>query len=108
MPLEVIARAFDPFFITKPLGGERGSAFPWSTASCASQADRSVSNVGLPGGMNGREVADAAREFRPQLKVLFITGFAKNAAIANGHLPAGMALMTKPFVLTALGQKYAT
>ena len=49
--------------------------------------------------MNGRQVADAARVTRPDLKVLFITGYAENAAIGNGHLEPGMQVMTKPFVM---------
>lgn len=40
-----------------------------------------ITDVGLPGGMNGRQVADAARVTRPKLKVLFVTGFAENAAV---------------------------
>jgi signal transduction histidine kinase len=67
--------------------------------------DLLITDVGLPGGLNGRQVADAAREVRPKLKVLFITGFAENAVIANGQLAAGMAVITKPFVLSVLGQK---
>ena len=55
--------------------------------------------------MNGRQLADAAREIRPDLKVLFITGYAQNAAIGNGVLEAGMAMMTKPFALDALATK---
>ncbi|WP_280790504.1 response regulator [Methylobacterium sp. 88A] len=47
-----------------------------------------VTDVGLPGGMNGRQVADAARVGRPSLKVLYITGYAENAVVGNGH-PAG-------------------
>lgn len=45
-----------------------------------------ITDVGLPGGMNGRQVADAARLSRPGLKVLFVTGYAENAAVGNGHL----------------------
>ncbi|CAN5424063.1 hypothetical protein BH10PSE1_BH10PSE1_08320 [soil metagenome] len=67
--------------------------------------DLLITDVGLPGGMNGRQVADAAREVRPALKVLFITGYAENAAVGNGHLDAGMEVMTKPFVMAALGEK---
>jgi len=67
--------------------------------------DLLITDVGLPGGLNGRQVADAAREARPQLKVLFITGFAENAVVGNGHLAPGMAVVTKPFVLAALSQK---
>jgi len=55
--------------------------------------------------MNGRQVADAAREMRPDLKVLFITGYAENAAVGNGHLEAGMELLTKPFSLDELTRK---
>ena len=51
--------------------------------------DLLVTDVGLPGGMNGRRIADAARETRPGLKVLFVTGYAENAAIGNEHLPPG-------------------
>ena len=61
--------------------------------------DLLVTDVGLPGGMNGRQMADAGREVRPDLKVLFITGYAENAAIGNGHLEPGMQLLTKPFAV---------
>jgi PAS domain S-box-containing protein len=64
-----------------------------------------ITDVGLPGGMNGRQVADAARSLRPGLKVLFITGYAENAAVGNGHLDAGMELLTKPFTLDDLARR---
>ncbi|RAK61704.1 hybrid sensor histidine kinase/response regulator [Phenylobacterium hankyongense] len=67
--------------------------------------DLLITDVGLPGGINGRQVADAARTVRPDLKVLFITGYAENAAIGNGHLEAGMEIITKPFAMAALGAK---
>ncbi|MDP9082561.1 MAG: response regulator [Pseudomonadota bacterium] len=67
--------------------------------------DLLVSDVGLPGGMNGRQLADAARVLRPDLKVLFITGYAENAVINHGHLDPGMEIMTKPFPMEALGGK---
>jgi hypothetical protein len=54
--------------------------------------------------MSGRWLT-AAREARPKLKVLFITGFAENAVVGNGHLAVGMAVVTKPFVLSTLSQK---
>jgi PAS domain S-box-containing protein len=67
--------------------------------------DLLVTDVALPNGMNGRQVADAARAIRPGLKVLFITGFAENAAVGNGHLEPGMALLAKPFTLDDLTRK---
>ena len=67
--------------------------------------DLLVTDVGLPGGMNGRQVADAARAFRPELKVLFVTGYAENASVGNGHLDAGMQVIAKPFAMTDFGNK---
>jgi CheY-like chemotaxis protein len=67
--------------------------------------DLLITDVGLPGGMNGRQMADAARRTRPDLKVLFITGYAENAAVGNGHLERGMAVMTKPFPIEALAAR---
>ena len=52
--------------------------------------------------MNGSQMADVAPVGRPGLKVLFITGFAENAAVGNGHLAPGMHVMTKPFAMEAL------
>jgi PAS domain S-box-containing protein len=69
--------------------------------------DLLITDVGLPNGMNGRQVADAARSLRPGLKVLFITGYAENAAVGNGHLEPGMELLTKPFTIEALSLKVA-
>jgi two-component SAPR family response regulator len=55
--------------------------------------------------MNGRQLADAARMILPELKVLFITGYAENAAVGNGMLAPGMQLMTKPFTMDAFADK---
>ncbi len=71
------------------------------------RVDLLVTDVGLPG-MNGRQLADAAREKRPNLKVLFITGYAHNAIIANGVLEAGMEMLAKPFALDTLATKIRT
>jgi CheY-like chemotaxis protein len=71
----------------------------------APHVDLLVTDVGLPGGMNGRQLADAAREVRPGLKVLFMTGYAENAAFGNGVLEPGMWIMTKPFALDALAAR---
>ena len=67
--------------------------------------DLLVTDVGLPGGMNGRQLADVARALRPELKILFITGYAENAVINHGHLEPGMQILTKPFAMEALGTK---
>jgi CheY-like chemotaxis protein len=61
--------------------------------------DLLVTDVGLPGGMNGRQLADAGRAIRPGLPVLFITGYAPNAVLGNGRLEPGMQILTKPFTL---------
>jgi hypothetical protein len=66
--------------------------------------DLLVTDVGLPG-MNGRQLADQARETRPDLKILFITGYAENVAIAGGFLQPGMEMITKPFDLDNLSQR---
>jgi CheY-like chemotaxis protein len=67
--------------------------------------DLLVTDVGLPGGMNGRQMADAARVKRPDLTVLFITGYAEKAVVGNGHLEPGMHVMTKPFAMEALASR---
>ena len=64
-----------------------------------------VTDVGLPGGMNGRQVADAGRAIRPDLRVLFITGYAENAVVGNGNLEPGMQVLTKPFAMEALASR---
>jgi PAS domain S-box-containing protein len=62
-------------------------------------------DVGLPGGMNGRQLADEARKRRPNLKVLFTTGYARNAIVHEGRLDPGVELLTKPFSQVALSEK---
>ena len=65
-----------------------------------------VTDVGLPG-LNGRQLADALRKTKPALKVLFITGYAESATSPSGFLDAGMAIITKPFVLDTVVAKVA-
>jgi PAS domain S-box-containing protein len=64
-------------------------------------------DIGLPGGMNGRQLADAARKARPDLKVLFTTGYARNAIVHDGRLDLGVVLIPKPFTYAALAAKLA-
>jgi len=66
--------------------------------------DLLVTDVGLPG-MNGRQLADQARESRPGLKIVFITGYAESVAIADGFLQPGMEMITKPFDLDNLSRR---
>ncbi|SDM69585.1 PAS domain S-box-containing protein [Methylobacterium phyllostachyos] len=67
--------------------------------------DLLITDVGLPGGMNGRQMADAARVTRPDLRVLFITGYAENAVVGNGHLAPGMEVLTKPFAIETMAAR---
>ncbi|MGV1848361.1 MULTISPECIES: PAS domain-containing protein [Rhizobium] len=67
--------------------------------------DLLITDVGLPNGMNGRQVADAARALRPGLKVLFVTGYAESAVLSHGHLDPGMQVVTKPFEMSAFAQR---
>jgi PAS domain S-box-containing protein len=62
-------------------------------------------DIGLPGGMNGRQLADEARKRHPSLKVLFTTGYARNAIVHNARLDPGVELITKPFTQAALASK---
>ena len=67
--------------------------------------DLLITDVGLPGGLNGRQVADAGRAVRPTLRVLFVTGYAANAAVGAGQLEAGMTVLTKPFTVGDLERR---
>jgi PAS domain S-box-containing protein len=66
--------------------------------------DLLVTDVGLPG-INGRQLADQARETRPGLKILFITGYAESIAMSDGFLEEGMEMITKPFELDNLSRR---
>jgi CheY-like chemotaxis protein len=67
--------------------------------------DLLITDLGLPGGMTGRQIAELAREAQPDLKVLFITGFADNAASGNGHVHSSEPMLTKPFTIESLVDK---
>jgi len=66
--------------------------------------DLLITDIGLPG-LNGRQIADAARVHRPDLKILFMTGYAENAALASGFLEPGMAMITKPFAMEMMAKR---
>ena len=82
--------------------GEADSALPLLASS--KRIDLLISDVGLPG-LNGRQLADMARVTRPQLPVLFITGYASGAARRSEFLGSGMEMITKPFAVEALALK---
>ncbi len=66
--------------------------------------DLLISDVGLPG-MNGRQLAEIGRQIRPDLPILFITGYAEHAAVRGGFLDPGMQMITKPFTFDLLTAK---
>ncbi|MGF6162692.1 signal transduction histidine kinase [Pseudomonas sp. 2725] len=70
----------------------------------AQRIDLLISDVGLPG-MNGRQLAEIGRQLRPELRVLFITGYAEHAAVRGGFLDPGMQMITKPFTFDLLTAK---
>jgi signal transduction histidine kinase/CheY-like chemotaxis protein len=67
--------------------------------------DLLFTDVGLPGGVNGQALADAARSARPGMRVLFTTGYTRNAVLKNGTLDRGVHFIAKPFNLAALAAK---
>ena len=95
--------------ITEVLGELGYTAIEAADGASALQVLRSdtridllVTDVGLPGGMNGRQLADFGRTARPSLKILFITGYAEKAAMGVAGLDERMAILTKPFAMEGL------
>ena len=82
--------------------GDADSAVP--ILDSEQRIDLLISDVGLPG-MNGRQLAEIGRQYRPDLKVLFITGYAEHAAVRGGFLDPGMQMITKPFTFDLLTAK---
>ncbi|MGJ7516417.1 ATP-binding protein [Pseudomonas baetica] len=82
--------------------GDADSAMP--ILDSGQRIDLMISDVGLPG-MNGRQLAEISRQYRPGLKVLFITGYAEHAAVRGGFLDPGMQMITKPFTFDLLTAK---
>ena len=76
----------------------------WRTCS-SEQPDLLLSDIGLPGGLNGRQLAERCRQLHPQLKVLFVTGYDESAALSDGQLLQGTSVLTKPFELEALAER---
>ncbi|MGA2409163.1 MAG: response regulator, partial [Candidatus Binataceae bacterium] len=70
-----------------------------------SDIDLLFTDIGLPGGVNGRQLADMARAQTPRLKILFTSGYARNAIVHQGRLDPGVELLSKPFTLVQLSAK---
>ena len=69
------------------------------------EIDLLFTDIVMPGGVNGRELADQAVRRRPDLKVLFTTGYTRNAIVHHGRLDPGVHLISKPFTFDALKSK---
>ncbi len=93
--------------------GYRVDAFENGPAALAhlqagERPDLLLSDIGLPGGLNGRQLAERCRERHPDLKVLFITGYDESAALSEGQLLQGTEVLTKPFELAVLAERVRT
>jgi CheY-like chemotaxis protein len=64
--------------------------------------DLLITDIGLPGDLNGRQLAEAARQIQPELRIMFITGYAEAGLPGPAPLPAHTRLLTKPFTMKAL------
>ena len=69
-----------------------------------SEVDLLLTDVGLPG-LNGRQLAEEAKRRLPRLKVVYTTGYARNAIVRHGVLDIGVNLLVKPFTTEGLGRK---
>ncbi|MCI8211476.1 hybrid sensor histidine kinase/response regulator [Pseudomonas sp. S25] len=85
--------------------GDSKAAMPYLQGQ--QRIDLLVSDVGLPG-LNGRQLAEIARQYRPDLRVLFMTGYAPEAQVRGDFLGCGMDMMTKPFTVDELGLRVRT
>jgi two-component SAPR family response regulator len=68
------------------------------------EVDLLLTDVGLPG-LNGRKLAEQASRCLPGVKILFISGYARNAIVHNGVLDPGVELLPKPFTMDSLARK---
>jgi len=88
----------------KMLEAEDGPA-ACSVLDETARIDLLLTDVVLPGGMNGREVAEAARERHPEIKVLFTSGYTENAVIHHRKVDEGVELLSKPYTRRVLSQR---
>ena len=86
------------------MSAESGAA-ALQTLNGSDQIDLLLTDVVMPGGMNGRQLADKAVRHRPGLRVLYMTGYARNAIIRQGRLDRGINMISKPFSFEELASK---
>ncbi|UFH51036.1 ATP-binding protein [Pseudomonas sp. KNUC1026] len=96
----VVAEALEALGVTVLQAGDAASAL--TLLESDAHLDLLMTDVGLPGEINGARLADTAKRLRAGLPVLFITGYAENAALDQGLLQTGTAVLTKPFAIDAL------
>ena len=84
--------------------GTEALRFARSLLDAGNRFDLMISDVGLPG-MNGRQLAEVARGYLADMPILFVTGYAENAAVRAGFLGTNMAMITKPFQIQTLSAK---
>ncbi len=70
-----------------------------------SDIDLLFTDIVLPGGMNGRQIADAAKKMQPGLRVLYTSGYTQNAIVHQGRVDAGVELLSKPYRRSDLAAK---
>jgi PAS domain S-box-containing protein len=88
----------------KCITAAEGNAALKAVSDRSQEIDLVVSDVGLPG-LNGKQVAELSRQIRPELKVLFITGYAAGVTLRNNFLLQGMDMLLKPFTMDSLVAK---
>lgn len=96
----VVADQLDELGYTIIEAGDAGGAL--KQIDPTQKIDLLLTDVGLPGGMNGRQLADAVRQLRPDLPIVFITGYAEQSVLKEADLGKNMRVMTKPFQIEKL------
>ncbi len=89
-------------------GGDALALLRQRSGSASAGIDMIVADIGLPGGINGRQLADAARELVPYMPVLLVTGYAGKALGGDADLAPGVELLGKPFTLGELASRVRT
>jgi CheY-like chemotaxis protein len=86
----------------------RNAAEALETIESGKRIDLLFTDVIMPGGMNGRQLATEAQKRRPEIKVLYTSGYTENAIVHHGRLDAGVLLLPKPYVSADLARMIRT